>query len=560
MKQTLLALIFLCLSISFVFAQDNIGGTPPSFIYSNLQTDIDYVTVQSPDLAQLAIEDLDRSQKSEPYRIGLTLPVDFSLNNSGTWTDLPEENASLWRLTVKSEGATAIGFGYTSFYMPEGARLFLYNKDKSKIIGAYTSLNNADNYYFSNEKVNGDEITLELLVPNDKRSAVLLHITELDYFYRGGENSLDTWTPLTIGPESSGTCEVNVVCTSEGANWQDEKKGVCKLDIRIGSSWFNCTGSLVNNTSQNCTPYVLLADHCHYDGGYATTADYSAWKFYFHYQATLCSGTTATGTFVKSGCTLKAHDTYGSNNTGSDFCLVQITTPITQDVYYNGWDRNNVTSTSGVSIHHPAGDIMKISTYTTALSSYNIGGVGTHWLVYWAATTNGHGITEGGSSGSPIFNSAGNIIGTLTGGGSYCDTPNDPDYYGKVYYHWDLNGSTSAKRLKDWLDPTNTGVTSLAGRGACSAGVTELKSNEEKINIYPSPANTEIVIGIASTENTIENVTIYNVMGVVVKNISVLNMETNKATIDISDLAEGVYYLTAQNGKTIFKGEFVKIK
>jgi len=558
MKQTLLAVIFLCLSISFVFAQDNTGGTPPSFIYSNLQTDIDYVTVQSPDLAQLAIQDLDRSQKSEPFRIGLTLPVDFCLNNSGTWTDLPEENASLWRLTVKSEGATAIGFGYASFYMPEGARLFLYNKDKSKIIGAYTSLNNADNYYFTNEKVSGDEITLELLVPNDKRSAVLLQITELDYFYRPSED---------YSIKSSDACEVNVNCP-EGANWQDEKKGICKLDIRVGSNWYNCTGSLVNNTSQNCTPYVLLADHCHYDGGYPTTADYNAWKFYFHYEATLCSGTTPTGTFVKTGCTLKAHDTYGSNNIGSDFCLVQINSAITQDVYYNGWDRNNVTSSSGVGIHHPSADIMKISTYTTALSSVYVGASGSHWRVYWAATVTNQGVTEQGSSGSPLFNAAGKIVGTLTSGASCCTVngcgtgtgPTEADYYGKVYYHWDLNGTTSAKRLKDWLDPTSTGVTSLAGRGACSAGVTELKSNEEKINIYPSPANTEIVIGIASTENTIENVTIYNVMGVVVKNIPVLNLETNKATIDISDLAEGVYYLTAQNGKTIFKGEFVKIK
>ena len=558
MKKNLLILLFLCLNISFVLAQDNLGGTPPSFIYGNLQTDIDFVSVQPPDLAQLAVEDMDRSQKSEPYRIGITLPVDFSLGNSGTWTELPEENASIWRLTIKSEGAKAIGFGYASFFMPEGARLFLYNKDKSKIIGAYTSLNNADNYYFSNEKVSGDEITLELLVPNDKKGAVLLHITELDYFYRPTED---------YSYKSSDACEVNINCP-EGANWQDEKKGVCKIDIKVGSSWFNCTGSLVNNTSQDCTPYVLLADHCHYDGAYPSASDYTSWKFYFHYEAALCTGTTPTGTFVKSGCTLKAHDTYGSNNTGSDFCLVQINSAITQDVYYNGWDRSNVTSSSGVGIHHPSADIMKISTYNTALSSVYVGASGSHWRVYWATTVTNHGVTEQGSSGSPLFNAAGNILGTLTSGASCCTVngcgtgtgPTEADYYGKIYYHWDLNGTTSAKRLKDWLDPTNTGVTSLSGRGACSAGVTEIKSNEEKINIYPSPANTEIVIGVSLPENHIENVAIYNIMGIVVKNIPLLNLETNEATIDISDLAEGVYYLTAQNGKTIFKGEFVKIK
>ncbi len=555
MKKTLLYLIFFCLSITFATAQDNIGGTPVSFNFNNLPTDIDHVLVQPPDLELLTIEDNDRAQKSEPYRVGVSLPVDFSLANSGTWAEIPELNAGLWRLTIKSEGAKAIGFIYSSFYIPEDAKLFLYNKDKSRVLGAYTARNNSDNYCFSNEKIPGDEITLELLVPNDKKDAVLLHITELNYFYRPDENSMI---------KSSGSCEVNINCIPEGNNWQDEKKGVCLIDIKNGSNWFNCTGSLVNNTSQNCTPYVLLADHCHYySGSYSTTTDYAYWVFNFHYESSTCPGTTASGKFTKTGCTLKAHDTYGSNGTGSDFCLVQINSAIlnTHSVYYNGWDRNNTPSANGVSIHHPAADIMKISTYTTALTSYNAGGTGTHWRVVWAATTNGHGVTEQGSSGSPIFNNTGKIVGTLTGGQSYCSTPTQPDWYGKFYYHWDKNGSTAAKRLKDWLDPTNNAtITSLPGIGNCYAGISETIMNEEKIIIYPSPAQNEIVINISSPENKIENVMIYNIMGVAVKNIPVLNLESLKATIDISDLAEGVYYMTAQKGKTIFKGEFVKIK
>ncbi|HNW89208.1 MAG TPA: T9SS type A sorting domain-containing protein [Bacteroidales bacterium] len=557
MKKTLFYLIFLCLSITFATAQDNIGGTPPSFIYSNLPTNIDFVQVPSPDLNKLAAEDYDRNQKSEPYRIGVTLPVDFSLDNSGTWTDLPGEEAAIWRLTVRSEGAKAIGFGYSSFYMPDGAKLFLYNKDKSKITGAYTALNNSDNYFFSNDKIKGDEITLELFVPNDKRDAALLHITDLDYFYRPGENN-------TI--KDADTCEININCP-EGSNWQNEKKGVCLIDIKTGGDWYNCTGSLVNNTSQNCTPYVLLADHCIYSGSaYPTASECNAWRFYFHYEATLCNGTSPSGTFLRTGCTLKAHDTYGSTNNGSDFCLVQINAPIpnTLGVYYNGWDHGGNGSTSGVSIHHPQADIMKISTFTTSLASINYGATGSHWRVVWAQTETHHGVTEQGSSGSPLFNSTKKIIGTLTGGGSFCDTPTQPDFYGKFFYHWDKNGTTSAKQLKPWLDPENTGVASLAGKAASTCpsdiGISELNTNEEKININPSPAQNEIVIKISSPENKIENVMIYNIMGVAVKNIPVLNMESLKATIDISDLAEGVYYMTAQKGKTIFKGEFVKIK
>lgn len=215
MKKLLFFVFIFCYGIITSYAQDSQGGLPPSFEMKNLSNDIDMVQIQQPDLTKLAAEDIDRASKSEPYRIGVTLPVDLNIANSGTWTELPGLDASIWRLTIRSEGAKSIGFGYVSFYMPEDAKLFLYNKDKSKVLGAYNSLNNTENYFFTNERIKGDEVTLELFVPNDKKDAVLLHITDLNYFYRVDENSMI---------KSSGTCEVDINCIPEGNNWQDEKK------------------------------------------------------------------------------------------------------------------------------------------------------------------------------------------------------------------------------------------------------------------------------------------------------------------------------------------------
>ena len=98
----------------------------------------------------------------------------------------------------------------------------------------------------------------------------------------------------------------------------------------------------------------------------------------------------------------------------------------------------------------------------------------THWRLIWTANANGHGVTEGGSSGSPIFNnSSGRIVGTLTGGGSYCNATNQPDFYGKVSYHWISNGTTNNRRLKPFLDPANTGaLTQNGSANPCSAGGT----------------------------------------------------------------------------------------
>ncbi len=92
-------------------------------------------------------------------------------------------------------------------------------------------------------------------------------------------------------------------------------------------------------------------------------------------------------------------------------------------------------------------------------------------MVYWSATANGWGVTEGGSSGSPLFDNNGRIIGSLTGGMAACEPggngsgtgPDQPDYYGKFAYSWDQNGAESAQQLKYWLDPINSGVTYLGG-------------------------------------------------------------------------------------------------
>ena len=70
------------------------------------------------------------------------------------------------------------------------------------------------------------------------------------------------------------------------------------------------------------------------------------------------------------------------------------------------------------------------------------------------------GVTEPGSSGAPLFNSTHSVIGQLHGGNSSCDNPTGSDWYGKLSLSWTGNGNTySRRRLIDWLDPYNTGVT-----------------------------------------------------------------------------------------------------
>jgi PKD repeat protein len=461
LKKLLIALFLIIGAYSLSFAQISEGGTPKSFDLANDKSDIDKIVLTAPNVKQLKYEDEFYDKNGEAMRIGVPISVDVNPETAGTWTELPNGDR-IWRLEIESKGAKYIGVHYNSFRIPKNGKLFLYSADKSRLIGAFTSKNNPKNVEFANEMIPGDKVIIEYneraTAPNTKRisqNILDLNISHIIYFYKGLSTSEEE--------KASEECEVNINCSPVGDDWQDEKRGVA----RIVMNGYLCSGTLINNTSQDCTPYFLTAYHC---GGSQTASEHYQWEFYFGYEASTCTATTGTYQYSIIGCSVK---TTSDIDGGSDLQLVKLNSTPTeiQNPYYNGWDKSSTGSPSGCSIHHPAGDIKKISTYTSTLtaSSPNMGGsqmqTNSAWKVAWTANDNGHGVTEGGSSGSPIFNPNGLIVGTLSGGSSACDAQTSPDYYGRFNFHW-TNGN-----LATYLDPTGTDATTLTGTNAPCGGV-----------------------------------------------------------------------------------------
>jgi hypothetical protein len=152
-----------------------------------------------------------------------------------------------------------------------------------------------------------------------------------------------------------------------------------------------------------------------------------------------------------------------SRASASDFCLVEITggltagtVPATYTPYFSGWDCSGNTPASAVGIHHPSGDIKKISIENDPLISTTFGTCPPN--SHWGITNWDSGVTEPGSSGSPIYNANRHIIGQLHGGASACGAASLSDEYGKLSYSWEPAASDSTSQLKYWLDPTNIGV------------------------------------------------------------------------------------------------------
>lgn len=450
---------------------------------SNIQTfellkTIPTLKVASPDRAQLAQEDALRDKQGLLYRIGVARLTNINTANSGIWSTLQNGDRQ-WQLIVDAPDAEAISFLFETFKIYGGTTLRIQNMSGRDVHPIMTSADVQEHFRQNAALCFGDKLLLTLTEPL-YTSPSEIYIDRIMYNYRSTGNT------AAQKINESDPCEVNVNCSPVGDPWQDEKRGVARLYVVEGAQAGWCSGTLINNTASDCKPYFLTALHC---GVNATTANMTQWKFYFGYEAPSCTNPTSAGTLAShfiTGCLRIADSGDGGGNSGSDFLLVKMGTAsneasvITQlkstafNAYWNGWNANTAATTGGVGIHHPAGDIKKISTFSGSTVSTQWGtATGSHWRVTWTANSNGHGVTEGGSSGSPLFNgSQGYVIGTLTGGGSYCTAQNAPDQYGKMAFHWTNNGTTTALQLKPWLDPTNSGVLQLAGSNdPCTAVV-----------------------------------------------------------------------------------------
>lgn len=549
--------IITLLSVAMVFnaavvlAQDDIGGAPFSSGQQISSISIAEVTTPPFDVAALIAQSSLRVKQGTFPITDKLFEVAYNTYNSGTWIDLMNGDR-LWRLRVTSPGAKKTALYYRNFYLPEGGLLFVYNEDKTEVLGAYSSRNNEsaneNDGVFSTEYITGQTQIVEYYEPATAKGKAHIEISHIVHQFIATSSIAKD---MLI--DESDACEVDINCT-EGTSWANQKAGVVRLYVVMTSGaagW--CSGSLVNNTAQDCKKYILTAMHCCLDAGTETTK-YNLWKAYFNYEKTAanCNVAGAGGavtTKVLTGSVKIAGANDGGGTTGSDFLLIKLTSaayPSGVTPYYNGWTNAAAATAGGFGIHHPAGDCKKISTFTVTPTSTSWGGsvANTHWQMSWAATTNGHGVTEGGSSGSPLFNNAGLIFGTLTGGSSFCTALTSPDLYGKMSFHWLSNGTTTAKQLKPWLDPTSSGVTTFAGSFSCVPTViNEQESLEDYLTIYPNPNNGSFNVNIELPGSNDVTINIINVVGQTISSKKISNTMGGTYVMDIANKANGIYFV-----------------
>ncbi len=399
-------------------------------------------------------------------QVGQTILFNKELINSENFT---QKGAFIYfEATLNVKQADGLVLYFDEFTIPKGGLLYIQGNHSKKRF-TYTSDDNQDGGSFSTLLVDGEVLSFIYQHPLNTLGPIF-KLNEI-----GVINKQQKKTRRKKAFGSSGNCLLNVNC-SEGNNWQDQKRAVVRILTKNNGALLQCSGTIMNNTNEDFTPYILTAEHCANKANtdiYSTTSDLDDWQFYFNYESSDCNNPASESdinfqTMIGATFVAQSHDRGGDN--GSDFYLVKLkqNIPTSYCVHYSGWNRENTPALSGVTIHHPKFDIKKISTFTSpTVSDASINNVAdTYWVTQWTATANGHSITESGSSGAPLFDQNKHFVGSLNGGNTACNKLNGYDWYGKLAYSWESNGTTANRQLKPHLDPTNSGVMTLNGKGS----------------------------------------------------------------------------------------------
>ncbi len=440
-------------------------------------------TYQLPAVDVFAEQNKAISAKDVPlkYAVGTAVKDIYHLDGqvkSGQWTEMFDGSWE-YNLRLHAEHATSLNIGMKDFYLPPTAQLWVSTDDESVLRGPYDGSYNQKHGFFWVGDVPADHMNIRITVSDKYKSFLSFQVGNVTRgFHKYWEE------PSYIN--KSGSCNVDVACP-EGDAWESQINSVGRYTFTTSSGSFVCTGQLINNTAQDGDPLFSTADHCGYSGNNGqnplterqNTA--ASIALTWNYQSLTCRapGSSQSGVQIStSGFNdRQSGATYLASNPASDFALVRLNQPPSSafGLEFTGWDRRDIAPSDVVSIHHPSGHAKRISFDhdATSITSYlqTARGAGTHIRVAdWDL-----GTTEGGSSGSGLWNSDKLFVGQLHGGFAACGNDRD-DWYGRMFVSWD-NGNDAQSRMKDWLDPANTGQETLQGTGGCSAPTVDIINN-----------------------------------------------------------------------------------
>lgn len=446
-------------------------------------------------------DSLSRADDTLGYenRFGIGQTFNSSLYDIGIWDTLPE--GRILRVRIVSPGAISHAFLFSDFHLSDKAELYVIEENTAYYKGPYTYRNNKPYNRHTIGSTFGSSHILELYEPFEEFGGNTLLLATIYQGYRyisipeNVVNGKEEQILRRFGASnttSDPNCNPNVNCPY-GDDWCKEKYAVCLLEMPFGSSYQYCTGTLINNTANDFRPFVLSAWHCANRGNNCDldNGDINSiqdWVFVFNWWSNTSPNCANHGSEVQALANINGKEYSGGDFRAgfrdTDMLLVEIKTtnnggefdpvPI-KGFYYAGWSRSTLLPQQATLLHHPNGDIMKYASCndTTGIQPQGAGHDCSDGLLdnirpitsnYWEIKFDiGH--TEGGSSGSAVFDQNHLIRGILS---SHTDNRScnralrRETWFGKFDVSWNGGGSSDS-RLKDWLDPISSNQLSHEG-------------------------------------------------------------------------------------------------
>ncbi|MEO0651976.1 MAG: trypsin-like peptidase domain-containing protein [Planctomycetota bacterium] len=523
-RQHLSVFVASALLTSAAGAQIKSDGSPAAMT-APLPTDavpVDFV--QPPDVDAYMAE--DEANGYRPFRYGALLPVDIGMESEGVWNVL-DDGTQVWRFRIYSPDAYSIGLEFDDFVLPEGASVFMYDATLETVYGAYGAINNQPNEEILMEPFPGDEVIFEYLQPAGVEGQAQLHLGTVIYDYRNVDQITDEEL-ANPGEFELGSCLVDVNCP-EGDPWNVQKRAV----VRTLSGGGLCSGALINNTAEDGTAYVYTADHC---GQGSNT------NFRFNYQTSGCGfGGAPTNQSVSGATLLATTGTYDSR-----LLRINNTIPTNYNAYFAGWTRSSTNPNFVFSMGHPSGGPKKISVDQNGATKGSIGVFNSAWFVDWSL-----GTLEGGSSGGPLFQQDGLVVGAACCVSNF-SCSSQAAWYGRFDRFY------STMNAGQWLDPVGANPTVLDGFDPTNPG----GGGGEPMVDSTTPASLPTVIATSPTSLTINGSGFTGVTDVRVNGVSLSGLPPQWTLVDDGQIDVnllGPFALPSLNIEVVENGTIAQI-
>ncbi len=422
--------LVLVLAPLFAFSQKSIGGEPV-FLKEDFSMQVKAEKISSLSRTELPTMNLNTLQSKKSFVEDNKLPsniygkkLDYKVDFFDKAIKVELDDKNIFIMEFKSEGAEGLEFFFSDFYMPKGAKLYIYSKEGKEKLGGYNENNNPSNLnkdrrvQFGTEPFLSSEGYIELSVPKGVKESPILKFNHITYIFNRNY--------ISYNVSEVGDCHNDVYkswpSSSGVSSTKDQKARIKSVGIIFIPEIYNgeeyraqCSGTLINNTNQDGDPLFLTADHCfRIDNTIPLdTSDYRASEMITMFNYEKKNENDTIDLISNNKNTILGAEMLNQNKI-YDYALLRLSTDKetikSYNVCYAGWDNDpnaylSMTYTNGV--HHPEGADKK----HTRFDEPKIINGGNQYSVTWTS-----GIVEGGSSGSPLFDPHRRVIGTLSTG------------------------------------------------------------------------------------------------------------------------------------------------